>query len=276
MATSAVFPAASARAGMHESFFLRAVSPSEPQGVWLRYTAEKRPCQRATGSLWCTIFDARRGRPYMHRLAGSELTVPPGGWIAVDGARLTPAAAEGCCGAARWSLRFASDEPELRHLPRELLYRAPLPRTKLTTPLPAATFDGTLALSERAIELDGWRGMVGHNWGSAHADRWIWMHGVGFAEEPRAWLELALGRVRLAGRLSPWVASGTLALGGDRGLLVKAEVRVPEGSAAAWRYSDPSASLQDGRDVINCSVAALELAVRLPGAKAWRRLQSAQ
>ena len=237
----------------------------------------------------------------MHRLAGSELTVPPGGWIAVDGARLTPAAAEGCCGAARWSLRFASDEPELRHLPRELLYRAPLPRTKLTTPLPAATFDGTLALSERAIELDGWRGMVGHNWGSAHADRWIWMHGVGFAEEPRAWLELALGRVRLAGRLSPWVASGalslgghrhrigglrrahvaespqgcTLALGGDRGLLVKAEVRVPEGSAAAWRYSDPSASLQDGRDVINCSVAALELAVRLPGEEAWRTLGSA-
>src|SRR5271155_2928516 len=134
----------------------------------------------------------------------------------------------------------------------------PAPRT----PLPAATFDGTLELSGRAIELDGWRGMVGHNWGSGHADRWIWVHGVGFAEEPLAWLQLALGRVRLAGRMTPWVASGalsldghrhrvgglrrahvsesargcTLALAGERRLLVRAEARVPEGSAAAWRY----------------------------------------
>ena len=60
--------------------------------------------------------------------------------------QLGPGCAEGVCGEARWSLRFASGEPELRHLPRGFLYRAPLPRTKLTSPAPAARFEGVLEL----------------------------------------------------------------------------------------------------------------------------------
>ena len=81
------------------------------------------------------------------------------------------------------------------------LYRTPLPRTKLTSPAPAARFDGALELSgQNAIELRGWPGMIGHNWGSEHAERWIWLHGVCFQEEPRAWLDVALGRLKVAGR----------------------------------------------------------------------------
>ena len=37
-----------------------------------------------------------------------------------------------------------------------------------------------MRVGERQIELDGWPGMVGHNWGAQHAERWIWMHGAGF------------------------------------------------------------------------------------------------
>jgi hypothetical protein len=301
MPTSAVFPKARARAGMYESFYLRAVSPEEPVGVWIRHTVHKPRSERPTGSVWCTVFDARRGRPFMHRLTSDEPSVPAGGWIEVGGARMTPAEAEGSCGAARWSLRFASDEPELHHLPRSWLYRTPLPRTKLTSPMPAARFDGALELSgQSAIELRGWQGMVGHNWGSEHAERWIWLHGVCFQEEPEAWLDVALGRVKVAGRMTPWVANGALSLDGRRhriggltarglrvsetaggcvlalpgrgGLAVQARVEVPQGTAAGWRYADPDGG---GRDVINCSIAALELTVRLPGERQSRTLCTA-
>jgi hypothetical protein len=286
---------------MYESFYLRAVSPQEPVGVWIRHTVHKRPGERARGSVWCTVFDAGKGRPYMHKLTSEELSVPAGGWIEVDGARFTPQRAEGACGAARWSLRFASTEPELRHLPREWLYRAPLPRTKLTSPMPAASFDGRVEIAgrERAIELRGWPGMVGHNWGAEHAERWIWLHGIGFAGAPDAWLDVALGRVRVAGRLTPWVANGALSLDGRRyriggltarglrvtetpagcvlelagehGLQIHARAEIPDESAAGWRYGDP-----DGKahDVVNCSVAALELDVRL-GGESGRTLRTA-
>jgi len=301
MEARAVFPAIPRKAGIYESFYLRALAPDEPVGAWLRYTVHKRPGREPTGSLWCTVFDARKGRPYMHKLTSEQLSVPADGWIAIGDAKLGPGYAEGRCGEARWSLRWHSNEPELRHLPAAWMYRARLPRTKLTSPAPDARFQGTLELPDRpTLQLDGWRGMVGHNWGAEHAERWIWLHGVGFAEESDAWLDVALGRIMLAGRMTPWVANGALSLGGRRypvggigrrglrvdesaescelhmpgarGLAIEANVRVPKGSSAGWRYADP-----DGgeHEVLNCSVAELELELRLPGEKEPRRLTSA-
>ncbi len=322
---------------MYESFYLRAVSPREPVGVWIRYTVHQPPGQPPRGSLWCTVFDAARGRPFMHKLTTDALAVPPGGWIAVGDAHLGPTRAEGACGTARWSLRIASPEPELRHLPHRWMYRAPLPRTKLTSPSPAARFEGTVVLSsppaadrsnppapDRTIELDGWHGMVGHNWGAEHAERWIWLHGIDFCETAEgshgarrdigeashgtdaqslgdllAWVDVAIGRLRVAGRTTRWVANGALSLDGKRhrlgglgargllvaetpercqlslpgakGLTVDGYVRTPPETHAGWRYADPDGA---GHDVSNCSIAALTLVVRRPGLPA-RTLRTA-
>jgi hypothetical protein len=290
MATKAMFPSARRRAGMYESFYLRAVAPSEPLGVWIRNTAHKRAGQGAKGSVWCTLFDARRGRPFMHKVTTAELQAPVGGWIALGAlSEIGPGSARGSCGEASWSLRFTSAEPELRHLAPEALYHLPLPRTKLTSPAPAARFDGVVELDGREkIELAGWPGMVGHNWGAEHAERWIWLHGIGFDEAPEAWIDVALGRVRVAGRMTPWLANGVLSvegrrhriggmrardlhvnesadgcelrLGDGRALKVEARATVPTAAAAGWRYADPDGG---GHDVVNCSVAALELRVDL-------------
>jgi hypothetical protein len=290
--TQAIFPQAPMRKGMYESFYLRAVSPEEPVGVWIRLTVHKAPGRAPTGSVWCTVFDARRGRPFMHKLTTDDLRVPAGGWISVEESTIGPDGAQGVCGDAHWSLRFHSEEPELRHLSPEWLYRAPLPRTKLTSPAPAARFDGVVELPGREpITLSHWPGMVGHNWGSEHAERWIWLHGVGFDGAEDAWLDVALGRLKLAGRMTPWVANGVLSIGGrrhrigglaargthvqesvsgcelrlpgERGLGVHALVDVPEQSAAGWRYADPGRGGPDlaQHDVVNCSIASLELTV---------------
>jgi hypothetical protein len=288
MDAAAIFPSARMGAGMYESFYLRAVSPTEPLGVWIRYTVHKAPGRAPVGSVWCTVFDAGAGGPFMHKLSSPELSVPAGGWIAVGtDASMGPGRAVGSCGPARWSLGFAGEEPEFRHLSPRLLYRAPLPRTKLTSPAPAATFDGVVEIDGRGtIELDGWHGMVGHNWGAEHAERWIWLHGVDFEGQRGAWLDVALGRLAVGGRLTPWVANGALSVDGRRhrlggllarglqvsesvvgcelripgehGLRLRASVRTPPGSAAGWRYSDPDGGLHD---VVNCSVAALDLEV---------------
>ncbi len=313
MVTQAIFPQAPLRKGMYESFYLRAVSPDEPVGVWIRLTVHKAPGQPPTGSVWCTVFDAGRGRPFMHKLTTPELRAPAGGWIAVGKSTLGPDGAEGECGEARWSLRFDTDEPELHHLSPEWLYRAPLPRTKLTSPAPAASFDGVVELPGREpITLRDWPGMVGHNWGSEHAERWIWLHGVGFAGSDSdqaanpsvAWLDVALGRLKLAGRMTPWVANGVLSidgqrhriggvtargtrvhestercelqLPGQRGLGVHALIEVPAQSAAGWRYADPGGEGSDlaQHDVVNCSVSSLELTVTRPDRARPRTLRS--
>lgn len=305
MRAQAIFPHAPLRKGMYESFYLRAVSPHEPVGIWIRLTVHKPPGQAPTGSVWCTVFDARRGRPFMYKLTTDDLRVPAGGWIAVGGSTLGPGNAEGTCGEARWSLRFAADQPELLHLSPRWLYGAPLPRTKLTSPAPTASFDGVLELAGRdTIELRGWRGMVGHNWGSEHAERWIWLHGVGFAGAPEGWLDVALGRLKVAGRMTPWVANGalwldgrrerigglaargtrvqesvegcSLRLAGERGLVLHARVHVPPESSAGWRYADPDdhGSEIGQHDVVNCSIACVELEVSRPRGAAPKTVRS--
>lgn len=294
MATSAVFPRASPAAGLYESFYLRAVSPAQPVGVWIRYTVHKRPGGAPKGSLWFTLFDPERGAPVQQKLTTGDVFAPANGWIAVGDASMNAGGASGGCGGARWSLEFRSRETELRHLAPGLLYRMPLPRTKLSSPAPAATFSGTVEVPGReTIVLDGWHGMVGHNWGREHAERWIWIHGLDFEDQPNAWLDVAIGRVKLGGRMTPWVANGALCLGerrlrvggllargtmvqedasgcvlrlrGTSGLLVEGRVQAPAGARAGWRYADP-----DGgeHDVVNCSVARLALSATPPGASA--------
>jgi len=296
------FPSAGGRdsvRGMYESFYLRTFSPREPLGLWIRYTVHKAPGRPPRGSIWCVAFDARRGRPFMHKLTSDEVAVPPGGgWIEIGGqGSFGPGAADGSCGEASWSLRFDAREPELRHLVPGLLYRTPLPRTKLTSPAPVASFEGTFEREGGdAIELDGWPGMVGHNWGAEHAERWIWLHGAAFEQRASAWIDVGLGRLLIGSRLTPWTASGCLGLDGRRhrlggllragltvsegvggctltlpgraGLTVEACVSVPDESAAGWRYAGVGRDQDHEHDVVNCSVAGLELNVRRPGAPA--------
>jgi hypothetical protein len=142
--------------------------------------------------------------------------------------------------------------------------------------------------------------MVGHNWGAEHAERWIWLHGIGFAEDPDAWLDVALGRVKVGGRMTPWIANGALSIAGrrlrvgglaargvsvaetvegcvlrlpgERGLVVEARVEVPSATAAGWHYADPGGG--EGHDVINCSIARLGLTLTLPGGAAATTLDS--
>ena len=48
--SQAMFPHARARAGMYESYYLRAVSPEEPVAIWIRHTVHKAPGRAPRGS----------------------------------------------------------------------------------------------------------------------------------------------------------------------------------------------------------------------------------
>ena len=188
--------------GRYESRFLSAIDPAEPRGLWIRHTSRQRPGAAATGALWCTLFEPAP------TAVKSSLPAPPGGF----GAARVEGRAQAGGHAAAWALDLAGEAPPLRHLSPAWLYRAPLPRTKLEAPRPDVVVTGTLEMDGRRLEVAGWRGTVGHNWGAEHAERWAWVH----TWLDGAWLELALARVRVGGRLLPWVANGALALDGDR------------------------------------------------------------
>jgi hypothetical protein len=235
---TARFPAVGEQRGHYESFYLRAADPSAGRSVWIRHTVHKRPGQAATGALWCTFFDAAAAGPRAVKQSLTAPAVPEPDWLALGDSRFGPGGAHGSARAegraAAWELQFDdTGGAPLRHLPREWMYRAALPRTKVESPLPQTRVSGWIEVDGERMTIDGWRGMVGHNWGSEHAERWIWLHGVGFDEEPDAWIDVALGRVRLGPLVTPWIANGALCQGGEH-------------------------------HSANCSIAGLELTIRRP------------
>jgi hypothetical protein len=287
--TEARFPGVPVKAGHYESFYVKLCHPSEPLGAWIRYTVHKRPGAPATGSLWFTLFESDGPRAV-------KLTMPDpqaGGdeWLTVGKAAIGPGALTGAIGdEASWQLLFEGGEAPLFHLPRGWMYTARLPRTKLLSPLPAARFDGTLSVDGREIAVDGWRGVLGHNWGAQHAARWIWLHGL---TEDGDWLDAAIGRLRLGPLTTRWLAYGVLSAAGERhvlggpgrkvevdespdscafllpgkGMRVRGTVSAPRERFVGWVYADP-----DGGEhhVVNCSIADMRLLVeRTGGGPGW-------
>jgi hypothetical protein len=265
--------------GRYESHYLRAVDPARPRGAWIRHTTHQRPGQAPTGAAWCTVWDAEAGPPYAVKQS-LPAPPPPSPWVG---------RAEAHGRTAAWELEPAGSEPGLRHLPA-LMYRTPLPRTKPESPRPDAVFGGWIEAGGRRVEVVGWRGTLGHNWGTEHAERWVWLHGVGFEEAPAAWLDVTLGRVRVGRATTPWVANGALALDGRRyrlggirhvrwtrvdarpgalqavlggaGATVRVAVTAPLDQTVAFVYADPGGG---EHHALNCSIAGLRLRVERPG-----------
>ena len=188
---------------------------------------------------------------------------------------------------ACWDLAITGGQPSLRPLRPAMLYRAPLPRTKLEASVPDGVVTGMLDIDGHQVGVDRWRGTVGHNWGAEHADCWVWLHAAGFGTGPEAWLELVLAKIRVGPVRSPWTAMGALGLDGEliplgglgRRPRVSAgprqltagipaprarldlTVSTTEDDAVAVTYADPRGGI---RVVRHATLAAVELRFRHP------------
>jgi hypothetical protein len=302
METGAEYLRVKPKAGHYESFYVKAAAPGGGKAFWIRYTVHKRPGAEPTASLWFTFFDRDSGGPQAAKVTvgSDQLAAPPGAdaaWLEIDGAELGPGWLRGSIDLpelkASWDLQFDLYGAPCQYLPKRWMYRAPLPRTKLLAPAPYTHFRGNIELQGETFVIDAWPGMVGHNWGAEHAERWVWLQGNGFAEaeaQPGDYFDCAAARVKVAGRTLPWMAVGMLRLdgreyrlGGPRrvrstevdarpgscdfvlpgdGVTVHGRLSAPLEHFVGWIYADP-----DGPEhhTINCSVSDLELTVERPG-----------
>jgi hypothetical protein len=294
------FPGIAAKAGHYESFYIKACRPGGGQGIWIRHTVHKRPGEDPKGSVWFVLFDAEADAPRATKVTvGSEgLSSPDASWIEVAGAEIGPGHARGSIATdalrASWDLEFSGGAAPCRYLPADWLYEAPVPRTKFEAPYPDARFNGTLRVAETEIDISGWPGMIGHNWGSEHAERWVWLEGTGFEEEG-TYFDAGAARIKLGPASTPWIGAGMLVLDGEahrlggfgrirsskiaetptscdfvlpgKDMQVRGRVAAPAKDFVGWVYADPKGPQHN---VVNCSIADLELTVERKGQPARR------
>jgi hypothetical protein len=289
--TRARFPDVPHDAGHYESFYLRAAHPSRPLGIWIRYTVHKRAGEEPKGSLWFTLFDGEAASPSAVKITQPGPLMPDGEFIEIAGATFGPEAVAGRAGDASWDLRYTAAAEPLLHLPRDWMYTARIPRTKTLSPAPTALWSGTVTVGDRRVELDTWPGMVGHNWGAEHAERWVWMHGIGFdGKQEDTWIDVAIGRIKVGPITTPWMGNGGISIDGVRhrlggiektrairvnerpsrcdfvipgeGVTVRGRVESDPKNFVGWVYADPAGP---EHNTVNCSIAGMELSVSRDG-----------
>jgi hypothetical protein len=268
----------------YESWFVSARDPVSPRALWIRHTRHRPRQGPESAALWCTVIDRDLGkRPAVIKQVFSafpqETAAGPGQF------RGQAAMGEH---SAHWDLAITGQQPPLRPLRPPVLYRAPLPRTKLEAVVPDGQVTGMLQVDGREVSVSGWRGTAGHNWGSEHADSWVWLHAADFGTAPEAWLELVLARIRVGPARSPWTAMGALGLSGERvalgglgrrsrvdarpghlaadvyapGTRLRLSVALAEDDRVAVAYADPRGGT---RTVTHAALASVELIMQRPG-----------
>ena len=214
-----------------ESWFVRANDPAAPRALWLKATVLTRADGSSLAQAWCSVFDGDRTAGFRHDVpledaafaspaTGLESRVGPLRLVLGDGGGASTGELVSAAGRVSWDLTFSSDPGELGDpmclLPSRRLLDARLPRNKLLTPVPVATFGGRLVWDDETWDLADWVGMQGHNWGDAHSPEYAWgqcvfLDGSG---TPSAVVEGASGRIELGGRLSPLLSMLVVRRGG--------------------------------------------------------------
>ena len=295
MDEGARFPRVAAKAGHYESFYVKAARPGGGRAIWIRHTVHKRPGAEPKGSIWFVLFDREAEGPRATKVTvpAAGLSAPEGAWIKVADAEIGPGRAKGTVStdalAASWEMAFSGDAPPCKYLPSDRLYETRLPKTKFVAPFPAASFSGTLEVDGEKVELAGWPGMIGHNWGTEHAERWVWLEGTGFPDAPGSYFDAGAARIKLGPWTTPWVPSGMLVLDGVEhrlggfgkiraaevedsptacefalpgdDVVVRGRVSAPAKDFVGWVYADPEGP---EHNTVNCSAADLELTVERP------------
>lgn len=171
-----------ARRGHVESWFLKANDPSSRRAIWLKWTvwaSEKDP-RSAVAEVWAVAFGprgghvaAKSGAPFVSSSFDSD-----GVGATVDGCTLTSKQACGRVETGDRSIAYELSieglgEP-LLHYPSPLMYSGRWPAQKVASPIPSARISGRVDVGAESWLLEGWPGMVGHNWGRGHTELYAW------------------------------------------------------------------------------------------------------
>lgn len=207
------------RGGEHvESWFLKANEPGGRRAILLRNTvfAQSGAKVPPMAEAWAIAFDRERG----HVATKSSVLLESARFtrgtldVEVDGCELSLGRARGAIatGTRRlgWDLEIGPSRCEpILHLPKLALYDAPLPSSKLVTPLADARASGAIQVDRgdgsapEDWDVSAWPAMIGHNWGRARARLYSWVHCNSWDDAEDLTLEAVSARVRMGPVLSP-------------------------------------------------------------------------
>jgi len=192
------------RRGHVESYFLKINDPKQERALWVKATILARNFGAPVAESWAIAFE--RGKPPIAAKETVSLSSARFSSDAIDVELPTLAMSstrtKGKLRDLELDVALRDETPPLMHyLPR--FYEGRFPSSKLTSPMPNLTARGEARVGGRTWNVDGWRGLLGHNWGRGHAWAYAWGHCNVWNEDVDLVFEGTSGRVRVGPVLIP-------------------------------------------------------------------------
>lgn len=236
--------------GHVESHFLKLNDGQGRRALWLKATILRKLGEPALAEAWAVAFDRELGHvaakqvvPWASASFSREALA-----IRVADVTLEPARTQGVVAAnsarIEWSLAFAGDVPPFAPLPQRL-YADQTGNSKIVSPHPDLRFSGHYCVGDRLVDVDGWRGMQGHNWGRRHTHLYGWVHCNVWDDAGDLVVEGITARVKLGPLLSPPITLVIAAHAGERhhftlpGSLLRARGRI---APRSWQFRAANAT----------------------------------
>jgi hypothetical protein len=197
----------------------------------------------------------------------------------------------------RWDLNFTIEHEGFRHLPYEWMYEGGVPKSKANSPQIDSRFTGSVCINGVTTRVEDAPGMLGHNWGTQHAEDWTWVHCNQWTGVEGVVFEGVTSKVKMGPMTTPRLTVLHLRLPGERltlntlWQLVRSKSR-PDGlrwdfmgqrgdrriegsfSAPAERFVGVDYHDPDGRvaHCLNTKIADGTIALYGRGSKGWEQL----
>jgi len=229
--------------GHVESYFLKINDPNGERALWVKATMLARSPMVAepVAESWAIAFE--RGKPPIARKA----TIPfsqarfSKGNIDVELPTISMSSSRvvGEHDGLSFDFTIADSTPPIFHYMRRF-YEGRFPSSKFMSPMPNLVAKGEARVGDRMWKIDGWRGLLGHNWGRGHAFAYAWGHCNVWDEDVDLVFEGTSGRVRVGPVLIPTTTVLVVRLNGETHALNHvSELARNKGSMTfrRWRFS---------------------------------------
>ena len=196
--------------GIYESNYLKANSPDGKHGLWIKHNLLRSTSGQGLAEFWFILSSpdappvvAKREIPIDKvRMSADAIEIHS------QDISLTSTHAQGSIADCQWRLDLSGADVPLLHFPWDWMYTAGFPKKKAVTPAPHLLFTGTITVGDRQIDVTGWEGIRGHNWGREHA--WTYAYGNCqlWDDGQRRCIDGFSARIKLPGGFrSPWLST---------------------------------------------------------------------
>jgi len=185
-----------------ESYFVKANDPEGIRAIWLKCTAICTNDGARFAEAWAIAFRRDRGPigararvPFEDASFSTDDISARVAGCAIDRRRV-----QGALGAGPQRVEFDLSLTDLSAPLYPLaasIYALPVSSNKPTSPLPDARLTGTVRAYGQEWSVDGWRGMLGHNWGKSHTHSYGWAQCNAWDGDEDVMLEMGIGKPRI-------------------------------------------------------------------------------